>query len=86
MKRAVCIVLCAVFLLGAAAAVFVAAGCNLNNADTVVAQVGDKTIKLGEFESMFNMYLTTWQNYGYDMTSNEEDLIAFQDNVLDMMT
>lgn len=42
MKRAVCIVLCAVFLLGAAAAVFVAAGCNLNNADTVVAQVGDK--------------------------------------------
>ena len=85
MKRAVCIVLCAVFLLGAAAAVFVAAGCNLNNADTVVAQVGDKTIKLGEFESMFNMYLTTWQNYGYDMTSNEEDLIAFQDNGLALM-
>lgn len=51
----------------------------------VVATVGEETITLGEVKTLFDSYVEYFSYYGYDVTSDEETLHQFQDDLVNQL-
>lgn len=82
-----------VSLILAAGMLLAFAGCSLKDEasgdkfadDEVVAKVGDEEITLGEFREIFDYYLGYYQSYGYDPTTSQDGLEAFQDDIMNTL-
>ena len=63
----------AVSLVTVAIVAFAAVGCSLqekDESDTVIAQVDETKITYGEFNELYQMYVSAYQSYGYDIESD----------------
>ena len=87
MKKLVSILLSAVFALSCA---LMLVSCSTEPKDDidltkVIASVGDRKITLGEYKTMFDMYIKMWASYGYDPTSDEESMNEFRNMIMDLL-
>lgn len=53
--------------------------------EAVAAKVGEETITLGAVKTLFDNYVNYFSYYGYDVTSDEETLFQFQDDIVNKL-
>ena len=82
--RLTCLVLTLLFGLGAA-------GCALNNSanttdmNQVIAKVGSHEITYGEFNALYESYLSAYTSYGYDIASDPSAVSYLQTSILNSL-